>query len=321
LRIRPGDGAHEELDALGGVDCENVIIDHCSASWSVDETVSIYRSRKITVQWCIISESLYKSEHHKGEHGYGGIWGGTDASWHHNLIANHTSRNPRFAQKERSLDFRNNMIFNWGFNTIYGGEGSEVNMVANFFRPGPATAPDVSERILEASGKNSRWYLWHNVVYDSRRVTDDNWAGVDKPWTDDPKKLRSSKRFECAPVHTDPAELAADSVIDFAGATLPERDSVDARVAREAATGEARGGKSFRGGRNGIIDHPSQVGGWPELRPGTAPADSDGDGMPDEWERKWKLDPADSGDGRRDLDSDGYTNVEEYLNGTRPDRL
>ena len=314
LRIRPGDGADQELDAISGVSCQDVIIDHCSASWSVDETVSIYNSRRITVQWCIISESLFKSAHHKGEHGYGGIWGGTEASWHHNLLAHHTSRNPRFARNERALDFRNNMIFNWGFNTLYGGEGSEVNVIANFFRPGPATQDEVAHRILDASGKKSRWFLWGNVVHGDSQLDTDNWEGVQLAWTNDPKKIRTSTRFACAPVQTESARQAADRVIDFAGATLPERDSVDRRIAAEAASGKARFGTSYRGGGNGIIDHPEQVGGWPQLRPASAPRDSDSDGMPDAWEKRNGLNPLDPTDGNGDMDGDGYTNVEEFLN-------
>lgn len=321
LRIRPGDGRGEELDAISGSACSNVIIDHCSASWSVDETVSIYKSRRVTVQWCIISESLYKSAHHKGNHGYGGIWGGTDASWHHNLIAHHTSRNPRFAAGERNLDFRNNFIFNWGFNSIYGGENSEVNIVANFFRPGPATNDDCATRILDASAKKSRWYLWGNVVDGAPGVERDNWEGVFKPWTDDHKKVRASKRFPCEPIRTMTAWEAADAVLENAGATLPVRDSVDRRVVAEAASGRAKSGSSYRGGGNGIIDHPGDVGGWPNLRPASAPPDSDGDGIPDAWERKWGFDPEDPADGNRDADSDGYTNVEEFLNASAPDKM
>lgn len=318
LRIRPGDGAEQELDSISGSNCEDVIIDHCSASWSVDETVSIYKARRITVQWCIISESLFKSAHHKGEHGYGGIWGGTEASWHHNLLAHHTSRNPRISQGERALDIRNNVIFNWGYNSIYGGENSEVNVVGNYFRPGPATRDDCATRMLDASGKKSRWFLHGNVLHGSPEYDRKNWDAVFSPWAEEHKKVRAERRFTCAPVRLDDARIAAERVLESAGATLPERDSVDRRVTAEAATGRAKFGRSFKGGKNGIIDHPEQVGGWPLLRPATSPRDSDGDGMPDAWEKRWALDPADAADGRRDLDRDGYTNVEEFLNDTKP---
>ncbi|MFN0016603.1 MAG: polysaccharide lyase family 1 protein, partial [Saprospiraceae bacterium] len=305
LRVRPGDGAREELDAIRGSDCQDVIVDHCSASWSVDETVSIYKARRITVQWCIISESLFKSAHKKGEHGFGGIWGGTEASWHHNLIAHHTSRNPRIAKGERSLDIRNNFIFNWGYNTIYGGEGSEVNVIGNYFLPGPATRRDCEARIVDASGKKSEWFVHSNVIAGFPKFDRNNWDAVFSPWSEDRKKVRSGRRFDCAPVRLDDARVAADRVLESAGATLPERDSVDRRIVAEASSGKAKNGKSFDGGKNGIIDHPEQVGGWPLLRPATAPRDSDSDGMPDAWENRWKLDPADPEDGKRDSDGDG----------------
>lgn len=152
LRIRPGDTSGKELDALGGRSGENIIIDHCSASWSIDECVSIYSgARNVTVQWCLISESLYQSLHGKGHHGFGGIWGGQDASWHHNLLAHHSSRNPRVVGKsigDQFLDLRNNVIYNWGYNSCYGGDGDvRVNLINNVYKPGPATREDVRARM------------------------------------------------------------------------------------------------------------------------------------------------------------------------------
>lgn len=120
LRVRPGDSSGKGLDALGGRSGENIIIDHCTMSWSIDETVSIYGgARNVTVQWCLMSESLYQSVHAKGHHGFGGIWGGQNASWHHNLLAHHSSRNPRIPGKndDQLIDLRNNVIYNWGYNS------------------------------------------------------------------------------------------------------------------------------------------------------------------------------------------------------------
>src|SRR5690606_22374819 len=150
-----GDINKEQGDALGGRDTENVIIDHCSISWSTDENSSFYRNKNFTMQWCIISEALNSSIHEKGSHGYGGIWGGVNASFHHNLIASNNSRNPRFSgssttvnSPDEFVDFRNNVIYNWGDNSAYGGEKGNYNIVNNYFKPGPATSSSKKERIV-----------------------------------------------------------------------------------------------------------------------------------------------------------------------------
>lgn len=143
VRFRLGNRqvANHEGDGLGGMDRERIIVDHCSVSWSIDECLSVYGSTDITVQWCIASHSLQNSGHSKGSHGYGGNWGGRRASYHHNLVANHTSRTPRLGprpgtQEEEQMDFRNNVIYNYGSNGCYGGEGMNVNMVNNYYKPG-----------------------------------------------------------------------------------------------------------------------------------------------------------------------------------------
>jgi pectate lyase len=318
LRFRPGDGAGVAVDALGGTQCEDIIIDHCSASWSVDETVSFYDGQRITVQWCVIAESLFRSAHTKGEHGYGGIWGGTPGSWHHNLLAHHTSRNPRI-EREEAADVRNNVIFNWGFNSIYGGERSTVNLVGNYFQPGPATQPKVRDRMLDASGEGGRWFLAGNLLAGAPDLEADPWQGaVQRPWTRDATKLRAPAAFPAAWVTTHSAAEARELVLAGAGATRPQRDAVDARIVQEVRDGVALSGRSYLGGWNGIIDSPADVGGWPELAAGEAPADGDGDGMPDAWETAHGLAPGDASDGPRDTDRDGYTNVEEFLNSTDP---
>lgn len=146
MRFRLGNEnvAHHEGDGLGGMDGERIMIDHCSVSWSIDECLSVYGSKNITVQWCLVSQSLVNSGHSKGSHGYGGNWGGSGASYHHNLLAHHGSRAPRLGprpktQTDERMDLRNNVMYNWGGEGCYGGEGMNVNIVNNYYKPGPAT--------------------------------------------------------------------------------------------------------------------------------------------------------------------------------------
>lgn len=146
MRFRLGNNNVDkhEGDGLGGMDGRDMIIDHCSVSWSVDECLSVYGSKNFTVQWCMVSHSMVNSGHSKGAHGYGGNWGGSGASYHHNLLAHHTSRTPRFGprpstQTDERMDYRNNVIYNWAGEGCYGGEGMNVNVVNNYYKPGPAT--------------------------------------------------------------------------------------------------------------------------------------------------------------------------------------
>ena len=326
LRIRPGDASGKGLDALGGSGCEDVIVDHCSVSWSVDECVSFYRDvRKLTVQWCLISESLSQSVHEKGgPHGFGGIWGGTDTSWHHNLLAHHSSRNPRIPGGQpvlQSPDLRNNVIYNWSGNSCYGGDGEvRVNLINNYYKPGPATGERVRSRIANPSkgAGQQRWWLAGNFMAGAPEVTADNWLGLHPNPGDLVEDFLADGPLPAAPVTTQPAEAAYELVLKHAGTTLPRRDSLDARIVEEVRTGTAHFGETYGGGGKGIIDSPQAAGGWPELRSTDAPPDSDSDGMPDVWETKFGFDPKTASDNSQDKDGDGYTNLEEYLNGTDP---
>ncbi len=331
IRSRFGDVSEQDNDAMNGRDHDRIILDHCTMSWSVDETASFYDNTNFTMQYCIISESLYNSNHVKGEHGYGGIWGGQGASFHHNLIAHHTSRNPRFcgsrytAESDLELvDFRNNIIYNWGSNSVYGAEGGSYNIVNNYYKKGPATNSGVRLRIIapnEDDGSNSQeegvwgtFYVNGNYLPHSETVSEKNWAGVQNigDMEDD---IKSETEFEVDSVTTYDAPIAFEHVLAQVGACYPYRDSIDTRIIQEVISGTATYAEDGAYGSNtGIIDSQSDVGGWPDLPSATAPTDTDGDGMPDVWETANGLDENDDSDGNDDADNDGYTNLEEYLN-------
>lgn len=318
IRVRLGDFNNYESDALGGRGVSDVIIDHVSASWSVDECVSFYEVENVTVQWSFITESLRGSLHAKGNHGYGGIWGG-HASFHHNLLAHHSSRNPRIGtQTEKAVDIRNNVIYNWGFNSAYGGENGLVNLVANYYKQGPGTnRGSVSYRIVEISD-GGQWYIADNYMHGYPEVTADNWAGGVQPRLDRLADVRHETEFPVPYVATHTAEEAYELVLAHGGASLPARDAIDRRIVEEVRDGTATYGGLVTGLDSGIIDSQEDVGGLVFLRSFRAPLDSDQDGIPDWWVIKHGFTPYGGLDQAGDLDSDGYTNIEEYLNGTDP---
>jgi pectate lyase len=326
IRVRPGDVARQEMDGIWGTRSDRVILDHVSSSWSIDETISFTRGGpSLTVQYCISSESLYKSVHSKGNHGYGGIFAADNGTYHHNLLASHTSRNPRFA-KSITTDYRNNVTYNWGFNSAYGGDEGSFNIINNYYKAGPATRQGVRNRMFAPdtrpnSDLTGKWYVTGNYVDGFPDVTADNWKGGVQPRRLALDLYRSDKEFAAPAIKMQSAKDAYETVLRTAGCVLPKRDALDARIIEEVRTGTAKYGKSFDGGGNGIIDSQEDVGGWPELKGGTPPADSDHDGMPDEWEKKYGLNPRDPSDGAKDADGDGYTNVEECLNGTEPTKF
>ena len=321
LRFRPGDEAGKEQDGFGG-EGDHLIIDHCTASWGIDETFSINKGTNLTVQWCLVSESLTKSLHKKGAHGYGGLWGGPGGSWHHNILAHHSSRNPRASGNAESglMDCRNNVIYNWGFNSAYGGELWPRNWINNYYKYGPATSEKVRHRIFLQKDPQGRMYAAGNFVWGYPAISADNWQGGMDFAPDGEATaatLRVNQPFVVAPVTTQPAETAYELVLAQAGCSL-FRDSVDRRIIEEIRTGTARFGETYGGGGKGIIDSQTAVGGWPELRSQSAPTDTDHDGMPDDWERKHGLDLNNSADGTSDANGNGYTNLEEYLNSITP---
>ena len=343
IRSRLGDEYECEDDAINARYHKNIIIDHCSASWSIDETMSIYHCDSVTIQWCICAESLFKSSHAKGTHGFGGIWGSNHSTYHHNLLASHSSRNPRFASGCGYNDYRNNVVFNWGYNSCYGGEkyqsGQEatrnftiINMVANYYKPGPATNKgNMRYRIAnpsygtEPADNYGQWYVAENVVEGSDEATNDNWTyGIQLNNESIKAKMRLEAPWDAMPIRQQTAAEAYQSVLDNAGCTFPNRDAVDTRIVSDVRSGtctysgtgytEARGSRLINPSAiTGIIDSPDDVGGWPVLHTLPAPTDSDNDGMPDEWETSHGLNPHDASD-RNNVAPDGYTWLEKYLN-------
>ncbi|GAB3657923.1 pectate lyase [Echinicola sediminis] len=314
LRSRLGDLNQVQDDAMSCLRNKGVIIDHCSLSWATDECGSFYDNEDFTLQWCIVSESLNVSVHEKGNHGYGGIWGGKKASFHHNLIASHASRLPRFngaryhkQPEEEQVDFRNNVIYNWKNNSSYGGEQGHHNMVGNYYKAGPATVSN-RDRIVEPYDPYGKFFVAGNVTSDSKAVTKDNHLGVDG--VEDLSAVLVKKPFPFIIQHKQQkAEEAFELVLENAGASL-FRDEVDRRVLQEVMSGESHSGVDG----NGIIDSQEDVGGWPVLPSEDPPADSDQDGMPDAWESGHQLDPSDPKDAAGMNLSKHYTNIEVYLN-------
>jgi pectate lyase len=337
LRIRLGDESGGDYDAISARFVSNIILDHVSASWSVDETVSIYHCDSITVQWCIVSESMFQSNHIKGSHGFGGIWGSNRGTYHHNLLAHHSSRNPRMASGSGNTDYRNNVIYNWGYQSLYGGEKyqkgndkfnfSSFNIIANYYKPGPATKPgEVMHRIASPSYRNEtddfgKWFIADNVVEGNANVTADNWDGGVQTKIS-LEKIKLDRPWPSMPINLQTVPEAYHSVLENAGAILPVRDAVDSRIIEETrggfATYEGVGYKeknkvSDPTEKCGIIDTQDDVGGWPLLKSAPAPKDTDHDGIPDEWELNNGLDPNNAGD-RNAISEDGYTMLEKYLN-------
>jgi hypothetical protein len=343
-------------DALGGNCMGNVIIDHCSTSWGLDETMSIYRhvydrdetghgqklpAVNVTIQNSIVSEGLDTYNH-----AFAATIGGHNSMFCRNLFASCISRNCSIGMDE-DFNFVNNVIFNWWNRSVDGGdEKSRVNIINNYYKPGPVTPLDkpISHRIIkpEASrDKNKpnvfgKVYVNGNIVEGNKAVTADNWNGgvqvYDKANADEFKdKIKVDEPFKMSQVTIVSAKKAYKNVLSSVGATFPKRDAVDARVIKTVKTGKAiyeEDAKPFvtpyvkrrlpdDSYKMGIITHPDQVGGLPEYN-GTPYVDSDNDGMPDAWEVKYGLNPNDASDANGDLNGDGYTNIEKYINGIDP---
>jgi pectate lyase len=318
IRVRPGNKGPVDADINDAVSilgrhgdtdgAYNVVLDHISASWSEDETVSTwYGAHDITISWSIISEALNRSRHRKKTHSAGLLIGDSsyNISVHHNLLAHNDFRNPLIAEGG-THDIVNNVIYNWGIlpaEIVDYGSNTFSNFVGNHFIAGPSTKSGPYE-IFFPQG-DPKIYVRDNIGPHRSDPNMDEWSIVGFKWGNEgiaPAKHHSGTKFETPYISTQSSAGAMEIVLADAGATAPQRDAVDSRIVNDVKNHSGK-----------IIDSPEQVGGHPDLAGGTPPADSDHDGMPDEWERRMNLNPADASDGSGDLDADGYTNIEEYL--------
>lgn len=321
LHFRLGDqgaNAGDSEDCINARFVSNLIVDHCSMSWSIDECASFYANENMTLQWCILTESMNDSAHSKGAHGYGGIWGGKNASFHHNLLANHHSRNPRpdhphiypkaadgsyDLSKRGNVDFRNLVIYNWGDNSTYGGEGGKFNLVNCYYKPGPDSKDryyfvDAYSVYSSINYGYPQLYLNGNIHTLHDDISENNtvhgvlfheagsysipagYAFRQEAWT------ISGADGKAAYTTTHSAEEGMEAVLSWAGESL-HRDAVDQRAVEGVRTNKGK-----------IINTPSDVGGWPEYK-----GQSDGS-FPD-WvgdPNSYTLDP-----------QKRYTNLEMYL--------
>ena len=371
MRFRRGNTwVGDRNDSLGGNPVGNIMVDHVSGSWGLDEVMSMYRHMwqppdggrelklptvNITFQNCMFAEGL--NTYH---HAFGSTIGGYNSTFHHNLWACNSGRNPSVGMNG-DFAFVNNVLFNWVHRTVDGGDDlSYFNIINNYFKPGPATpeGQPISYRILKPEahrGKEKpdafgKAYVNGNIVEGNEKVTQDNWAGgvqlgdagdkgTARPHDVMLREIRVDQPFPMANITILPAKEAYEYVLTNAGATLPKRDPVDQRILNTVRTGQvvAKPGENAREQLShagysaeaiqtlldlipkGIITDPSQVGGYPEYK-GTPYKDSDHDGMPDDWETKYGLNPNDPSDAAKDRNGDGYTNIEKYINGLDPTR-
>ncbi len=337
-------------DAIGGNPIGNIIIDHVSATWGLDENMSMYRHMyndstgkiedkfgtvNITIQNSIFGEAL-----DTWNHAFGSTLGGENCTFMRNLWANNAGRNPSVGWNG-IFNFANNVVYNWVHRSIDGGDyRAQYNIINNYFKPGPATPKSsIAYRILKPeSGRSKlkekyygRAFVNGNIVEGYEEVTKDNWNGgvqieEEKNAGEYKDYIKVNKPLPMAPITILSAEEAKKYVLANAGATLPKRDAVDTRIVKEATTGKVVFNPDVKlpetqfqyrrmridSYKIGIITDPSQVGGYPEYK-GTPYADSDNDGMPDVYEAKSGLNAKDASDAAK-ITKNGYSNIENYLN-------
>jgi hypothetical protein len=293
------------------------MIDHLSLSWGVDEVLGASEdARDFTVQWSILSEALRRGNHAKDERHSRGLLVSTqeggNVSIHHNLFAHNEGRNPEVALGYGVADIVNNVLYNPNFRMIEISEANAkpyANVVGNIMRNGENTKignPHINNHIVRArdvdDGAREGFVMYVVGNIDELYRTDDTMPEEISVIEED-RRFLAPERQPAPLVTTTLAERAYADVLERAGATLPRRDAVDERVLYTVREREGE-----------VIDHPSEVGGWPRLSSGTPPVDTDQDGMPDAWERGFGLDPHDPSDRNGDVTGNGYTNLEDYLN-------
>lgn len=360
MRFRRGEtNVGRRDDSIGGNPVGNIIVDHVSSSWGLDENMSMYRhmydpgdgskEQKLPTVNITIQNSIFAEALDTYNHSFGSTLGGENCTFMRNLWANNTGRNPSIGWNG-IFNFVNNVVSNWKHRSMDGGDYTATfNIINNYFKPGPVTPTDdpVGHRILKPeSGRSKlpyrvfgRAYVNGNIMEGNERVTKDNWDGgvqvEDMPDAGQYRDLiRANKPMPMPAITIMPAQEAYNYVLKNAGATLPKRDPVDIRITEQVRTGKVTPLPGINTDNNyqfehrklpkdsykvGIITDPAQVGGYPEYK-GKSYKDSDSDGMPDDWEKKYKLNPKDPADAILDSNGDGYTNIEKYINGIDPSK-
>jgi hypothetical protein len=350
LRFRIGDGANKAMDGAGLSSCDNSIMDHCSISWSSDEGTSSRGAKNITFQRSIVAEALHHGPHYRANdrtkletHAFAGSISGGIGSYHHNLLADCTDRNWSLAgglnqsgKYAGYLDIRNNVVYNWTARTTDGGVKA-LNYVNNYYKP-HAPNPFV-KWLLKLDKINPQWgaesyYMTGNVLEGYVNETN-NWSAFENAWPNakdpvDEKAVRVDHELYPSYVTTHTAREAYTNVLANVGANFPKSDAIDLHILKDVRNRTAeytgtrgptygdRPSPNFAGIIDTQTDDKSAAGSanfpWPEYKTYNVPTDTDHDGIPDDWEKAHGLNPNDATDANKDLNGDGYTNLEKYLN-------